>query len=62
MRASVAKLSTALIGPIELSNTGKATANEILANSSSTISASRLPSPSPPWSSSRLTPRKPSPA
>ena len=53
------KRSMVRTGPASASNTGKATALEIRANSSSTISASRCPRPSPPYSAGRLTPRKP---
>src|SRR3546814_17992460 len=46
-------------GPIDDSKMGKATAEEIFANSSRTISASRLPRPRPPSSAGMLIPRKP---
>jgi len=57
--ASGAKCSIARAGPTELSKTGNAIAGETFANSSRTSSASRLPSPRPPYASATLMPRNP---
>ena len=48
LRTDLEKCSMARTGPTEDSKMGKATAEETLANSSSTSTASRLPSPRPP--------------
>ena len=46
--SSEAKCSMAFTGPTQLSNIGKATADDTLANSSMTNRASRLDKPNPP--------------
>ena len=57
--SSEAKCSIAFTGPTQLSNIGKATAEEILANSSMTNNASRLESPNPPYFSETFIPKNP---
>ena len=57
--SSGAKCTTARRGPKLDSNTGNASGDEILAISSITMTASRWPSPCPPSSVGRFTPRYP---
>ena len=59
LRSSFAKCSMAFTGPTQLSKIGKATAEDIFANSSITIRASRLERPNPPYFLSTLIPKKP---
>ena len=54
---SLAKWAIARLGPKHDSNTGKATAMETFANSSSTTTASKWEPPEPPYFSLMLMPR-----